>query len=143
VLKVSVIDSRTRRRLVLEGTLIAPWVAELRSAWKAANADLQDRKLVVDLRNVTLIGEDGEEVLSELMSEGARFSCDGVLTKHVLQQLTRRSKRKASELIRATQPSAGEQALLALWQAHRRLVCSSPFARTLCERLGIPAERSG
>ena len=35
---------------------------------------------------------------------------------------------------------AGEQALLALWQAHRRLVCTSPFARTLCEHLGIPVQ---
>ena len=24
---------------------------------------------------------------------------------------------------------AGEQALLSLWQAHRRFVCTSPFAR--------------
>jgi len=35
---------------------------------------------------------------------------------------------------------AGEQALLALWQAHRRLVCTSPFARAVCDHLGIPAE---
>src|SRR5271157_148801 len=35
---------------------------------------------------------------------------------------------------------AGEQALLSLWRAHRRFLCTSPFARTLCERLGIPIE---
>jgi ABC-type transporter Mla MlaB component len=35
---------------------------------------------------------------------------------------------------------AGEQALLALWQAHRRFVCTSLFARALCEGLGIPVE---
>jgi serine/threonine protein kinase len=28
-------------------------------------------------------------------------------------------------------------------EAHWRLVCSSRFAPTLCERLGIPVERSG
>jgi len=34
MLKISVIDRRTERRLVLEGKLIAPWVAELRTAGK-------------------------------------------------------------------------------------------------------------
>jgi hypothetical protein len=34
----------------------------------------------------------------------------------------------------------GEQALLALWQARRRFICTSIFARALCEGLGIPIE---
>jgi len=34
----------------------------------------------------------------------------------------------------------GEQALLALWRDHRRFVCTSVFARALCEGLGIPVE---
>lgn len=33
---------------------------------------------------------------------------------------------------------AGEQALLSLWQARGRFLCTSPFAQALCERLGIP-----
>jgi hypothetical protein len=97
MLKISIIDSSKQRRLVLEGKLTGPWVAELRTAGKAANEGLQDRKLVVDLRNVTFISEEGEAALSELMSNGAKFCCAGVLTKHVLQQLTRGSKRSPSE----------------------------------------------
>jgi hypothetical protein len=95
MLKISVIDSRTVRRLVLEGTFITPWVDELRTTWTAANADLQDRKLVLDLDNVTWISEEGEDALSELMREGVTFSGDGVLTNHVFQQLPRRSKKGA------------------------------------------------
>ena len=91
--KISVIDSRTVRRLVLEGTFITPWVAELRATWAAANVDLQDRKLVLDLKNVTRISKEGEDALSDLMREGATFSCDDVLTKHVLEQLARKSKK--------------------------------------------------
>ena len=34
----------------------------------------------------------------------------------------------------------GERALLSLWRAHLRFLCTSPFARTLCEHLGIPVE---
>ena len=35
---------------------------------------------------------------------------------------------------------AGEQALLALWRAHRRFVCTSLFPHALCQGLGIPLE---
>src|ERR1700726_3342212 len=97
MLRISVIDSRTERRLVLEGKLIAPWVAKLRTTWKAANGEIVGRTLVVDLGNVTVISQEGENALLELMSEGAKFRCSGVLTKHVIQELRRRSKRNENE----------------------------------------------
>ncbi len=90
MLKISLIDSRTQRRLVLEGALIPPWIAELKIAWEKACAGAQGRSLVLDLKNVTQIGVSGEEVLSELMNQGARFSSGGVFTKHILRELTRR-----------------------------------------------------
>ena len=34
----------------------------------------------------------------------------------------------------------GEEALLSLWRAHRRFICTSSYALALCERLGIPVE---
>ena len=95
MLKISVIDSRTERRLVLEGKLIAPWVGELRTAWKTANEEMEGRTLVVDLRNITFISQEGEKALSELMTAGARFRCSGVLTKHVLKQLARKKQQES------------------------------------------------
>jgi hypothetical protein len=50
MLRISVIDGRTERRLVLEGKLIGPWVAELRKAWKAASVEIAGRALVVDVK---------------------------------------------------------------------------------------------
>jgi hypothetical protein len=94
MLKISVINSRTERRMLLEGKLIAPWVAELRTVWKAANEEIEDRALVVDLRNITVISQEGENALSELMTAGARFRCSGVLIKHVLKQLTRKKQQE-------------------------------------------------
>ena len=80
--------------MLLEGKLVAPWVAELRTVWKAANEEIEDRALVVDLRNITVISREGENVLSELMTAGARFRCSGVLIKHVLKQLTRKKQQE-------------------------------------------------
>jgi anti-anti-sigma regulatory factor len=90
--KISIVEERGRRRLLLEGRLIRPWTEEVESAWKAAGERLQGRKLVVDLTNVTFISTDGETTLTRLMRNGAKFSCRGVLTKHVLKQLARRCR---------------------------------------------------
>jgi hypothetical protein len=97
MLRISVIDSQTERRLVLEGKLIGPWVGELRKAWKTANGGVAGRVLVVDVKNVCVISQEGENALLELMSEGAMFRCSGVVTKHLIQQLRRRSKSNSNE----------------------------------------------
>jgi len=100
MLKISVIDRRKERRLVLEGKLIAPWVAELRSAWQAAaNRQVGGPALVVDLRDVTVISQEGENALLELMSDDAKFRCSGVLIRHLIHQLARRRKSNSREPI--------------------------------------------
>jgi anti-anti-sigma regulatory factor len=93
MLRISVIEERNCRRLVLEGKLIAPWAAELKRACETACADLQDRELVVDMKNLTVISQEGENVLLELMNQGVKFRCCGVFTKYVLRQLSRRMRK--------------------------------------------------
>lgn len=88
--KISTIDTTGERRLVVEGTLVQPWVAELRRTWNDAGNTLDGRKLVIDLTNATQIDPEGEDAILELMREGAKFSCSGVLTRHVLKQAARR-----------------------------------------------------
>ena len=100
MLKISVVDSRTERRLILEGKLIAPWVAELRTAWKTANQEIEGRVVVIDMGNVAIISQEGENVLLELMNAGAKFRCSGVVTKHVIKELRRRSKTDPSKAVR-------------------------------------------
>jgi hypothetical protein len=46
--------------------------------------------LIVDIRNVIAISQEGTDILLEMMNEGARFVCGGVLNRHVVQQLTRK-----------------------------------------------------
>ena len=90
MLKISVVETHGQRRLVLEGKLAGPWTTEVEKAWRDSGSQLQGRKLIVDLSNVTLISADGKETLVRLMEEGAKFSCGDVLTKHVLKQLAQR-----------------------------------------------------
>lgn len=93
--KISTIDTRSKRRLVVEGMLTEPWVSELRIIWKNASRELGGRKLVIDLSNVTVISREGETAIFDLMGEGAQFSCGGVFTRHLLTRLARVCHRKS------------------------------------------------
>jgi hypothetical protein len=92
--KISIVETHGQRRLVLQGKLVPPWTAEVESAWRSAGEQLSGRKLVIDLSDVTVISPDGENTLFKLMKDGAKFACDGVLTRHVLKQLARRCRCK-------------------------------------------------
>lgn len=93
--KISIVETDDNRRLVLEGRLVSPWTAEVERMWRDVQQDPQGRKVIIDLRNVTLISREGEGILLKLMREGATFCCRDVLTKHVLRQLARRCRSKA------------------------------------------------
>jgi len=90
--KISIVDTPAQRRLVVEGKLSEPWVDELRTTWKNASRDLGGRKLVIDLNSLTVISREGEDAIFHLMQHGAKFSCAGILTRHVLKRLARRCR---------------------------------------------------
>jgi len=86
MLKISILDTQSRRRLVVEGKLVAPWAAELTSVWRKAMADPDGRDVVIYVK-----------CLLELMKEGARFHSSGVFTKQVLKRLARKMRGNAEE----------------------------------------------
>ena len=93
MLKISLVETRTNCVLVLEGKLIAPWTVELKTACEKARAEFRDRELVVDLKHITAISQEGENVLCKLMNEQVKFRGRGVFTKQVLKQCARRARR--------------------------------------------------
>ena len=95
--KISILDTASRRRLVIEGKLINPWASELTTVWRQATEDLNGRELVVDVKGLTAVTEDGENVLLQLMKEGASFHSSGVFTKQVLKRLASKIRRNMQE----------------------------------------------
>ena len=95
--KISILDTACRRRLVMEGKLINPWASELTTVWRQATEDLNGRELVVDVKGLTAVTEDGENVLLQLMKEGASFRSSGVFTKQVLKRLANKIRRNVQE----------------------------------------------
>lgn len=91
MLKITAMTSGKQRKLVLEGKLVDPWVTELKKSWTDLQLQTQPEQIEVDLKDVTAISQQGENLLFQMMSEGATFNCcRGVLTRHVVRQLERR-----------------------------------------------------
>jgi hypothetical protein len=88
--KISIVDTRAQRKLVVEGKLSEPWVGELCAAWKNANRDLDGRKLLIDVSSVTVISREGEDAIFNMMKEGAKFSCGSICTRYLLKRLARK-----------------------------------------------------
>jgi len=97
MLKISIIDTPCYRRLVLEGKLIAPWVTELDTAFEKARDDLDGRDLVIELKNLTAINQEGENLFLRLMISGVKFRGCGVFSKHVLKLLALRTRHALQE----------------------------------------------
>ena len=74
-------------RWTLCGQLARLWVAELRSSWDQARGQSRGRRYLIDLNDVTLVDERGEELLGELRDQGAEFVARGVYIKHLLENL--------------------------------------------------------
>jgi anti-anti-sigma regulatory factor len=96
MLKISIVEGRKQRRLVVEGRLAAPWSDELKAACKKAGSGLNGRELIIDLKNLTTISQQGENLLLELMRQGVRFRGSGVFTNEVLKQVARRLRRSGA-----------------------------------------------
>ena len=100
--RISTIETDRERRLVVEGTLVRPWVDELRKTWIDAGNSLEGPRVVIDLTNVTVISREGENAIFDLMKEGAKFSCGGVLTRHLLKQLAHRCHTSLKDVLNRT-----------------------------------------
>ena len=97
--KISIVDTRNHGKLVVEGKLSEPWVDELRTTWRNASRDLDGRKVVIDLSSLTVISREGEGAIFDLMKQGAKFSCSGILTRHVLKGLARKCQCTSSQIL--------------------------------------------
>jgi hypothetical protein len=93
MLKISLIDSPRQRRVIVEGKLIAPSAAELRNVCRQASIDLRGRELIVEMKHVTDISQEAKNVILDLINEGIKFRSEGVFTKHVMKELSRRARR--------------------------------------------------
>jgi anti-anti-sigma regulatory factor len=84
VLKITITETQTETRWILQGKLVGPWVRELRSCWKKRRAH-GGQRCVVDLNDVAFIDKGGERLLRALSKKGVELVANGIYTKHLLE----------------------------------------------------------
>src|SRR5882724_13817 len=80
-------DKADGQRWSLHGGLAGPWVKALRSCWKYTHDRAPLTRKIVDLKEVTLVDQAGEELLAEMRSAGAELIAIGVEHQQLLASL--------------------------------------------------------
>ena len=91
MLKITITETPTERRFLVEGRLVEPWVKELETAWQETLCTQDGRACVFDLNGVTFVDKSGERLLRALWETGAQLVARGVYTKHVLAEVEDRA----------------------------------------------------
>ncbi len=87
MLKITMTETPTERKWIVQGRLVGPWVSELRTTWKRAHRSQDKRACIIDLDDVTSIDKSGERLLRAMSKKGAQLIARGLYVKHVLEQV--------------------------------------------------------
>ena len=87
MLRITKVDTPSEQKLILEGRLTEPWIADLGSHWEEARHAHPERKFLVDLRGVMRIDSAGKSSLDLMKTEGAEFLASGIRMKHLVKDL--------------------------------------------------------
>ena len=109
--KVATITNQTQRILALEGSLVDPWLSNLKGRWDEERRAQEGGMFVIDLTKVTIVSQHGENILFQMFTEGARLVGNSSLARMVIRQVERRRNLQREE--RRTKPVGG-QALLSV-----------------------------
>lgn len=87
MLKITLTETQTESRWILEGQLVGPWVQELRVLWKKKSRTRTGQKCVFDLNDVTFIDKRGERLLRAVCKKGAQLLANGAYTRHLVEKV--------------------------------------------------------
>ena len=91
-MSITIDETPTEKRWILQGQLVGPWVRELRTSWETAHRDCSERTCIVDLTDGTFIDKGGERLLRAMSQQAVQFVADRLYIRRLLVQLERRSK---------------------------------------------------
>ena len=91
MLRITTIRVEGCTTIGVEGSLTDPFAKELRNCWQEVLRSIRDPEdLCVDLVAMTNIDSIGKEILIELYRSGVRLLGSGVMTRAVIDDITRR-----------------------------------------------------
>src|ERR1700756_1147952 len=97
MLKISFSETSSEERWTLHGRLTAPWVGVLRARWKKNHRSGNARACIVDLNEIKFIDKSGRRLLRIMAKQKAQCIASGIYSKHILENLTAKSKHSLFE----------------------------------------------
>ena len=88
MLRITVTETVSEQRWILQGRLTGSTIEELITSWRANRRGQPSQSCVVDLNEITSIDKDGEQVLLMMLQDGAKFVANGLYTRHLLESLS-------------------------------------------------------
>jgi anti-anti-sigma regulatory factor len=88
MLKITFQDTADSTTVKLEGKLSGPWVEELERSWKE-HSPRASENVIMDLSDVTYIDPEGKRLLARMMDKGVCFEGTHLMTKYVIDEITR------------------------------------------------------
>jgi hypothetical protein len=90
MLRIIVCDDHGSVRFGVEGSLTKPWAEELRKSWQEVSASTaHPDSLLVELTAMTNIDSIGKEILMEMYQSGVKLVGSGIMTRAVIEEITR------------------------------------------------------
>ena len=90
MLKVTLQESESAMKLVLEGRVAGPWVSELERAWVEAVPQIGSRRVEIDMRNVIYADAAGKRVLRSIFSQsGAKLVASSLGIQDLAEEVAR------------------------------------------------------
>jgi len=88
MLKITFQDTPDHTTVKLEGKLSGPWVEELERSW-TEHSPRASENVIIDLSDVTYIDPEGKRLLARMMDKGVCFEGTHLMTKYVIDEITR------------------------------------------------------
>ena len=87
MLRTMITDTPFEQKWVLQDRLCRQWVAGLKDRWESTRSTRKGRRCIVDLEDVISVDTWGEDLLLEMVGEGALLFASRAYVKHILKSL--------------------------------------------------------
>jgi len=87
MLRTMITDTPFEQKWVLQGRLCKQWAVDLKERWESMRSAREGRKCIIDLEDVTSVDAIGEDILLQMVAEGAALFATRAYMKHILESL--------------------------------------------------------
>jgi hypothetical protein len=88
MLRITINDDAEVKRLILEGRMTGEWVKEVEACWHRARAAPSPPRILVELRDVRFVDEEGRNLLRLMAQSGVVLVAGDLLMRATLEEIT-------------------------------------------------------